>query len=199
MTFPEHLVCSVLIANLGAQQRLGWKVVPYIAMAGVAPDLDAIGKVLYEPWFWKYHHAIGHCLIALAVIATITATCARYIHQLSFWQVWLFAFLAAFVHTLTDSLYFWGIAYFWPWRSFEPSLGILKYLDLVVLTIWLVPAVLLYRYPHRAGRIATMTFVIFVTYIIIRAALPAPTGILGFLTGDWILAPPQQTPVIDWW
>jgi hypothetical protein len=51
MTLPEHLICSVMIAQLGCRQRFGWKAVPVVAVAGISPDVDAVTKLISEPLF----------------------------------------------------------------------------------------------------------------------------------------------------
>jgi hypothetical protein len=65
MTLPEHLICSVMIAQLGCRQRLGWRAVPVVALAGISPDVDALIKLFNELRFWELHHALGHSLISI--------------------------------------------------------------------------------------------------------------------------------------
>src|SRR6266550_4811316 len=53
MTLPEHVICSVMIAQLGCRQRFGWKAVPVVAVAGISPDVDVVTKLISEPLFWE--------------------------------------------------------------------------------------------------------------------------------------------------
>src|SRR5260370_4821335 len=73
MTLPEHIICSVMIAQLGCRQRFGWKTVPVVAVAGISPDLDVVTKLISEPLFWEMHHALGHSLLSIAVLSALIA------------------------------------------------------------------------------------------------------------------------------
>src|SRR5258708_35544021 len=71
MTLPEHVICSVMIAQLGCRQRFGWKAVPVVAVAGISPDVDVVTKLISEPLFWEMHHALGHSLLSITVLSPI--------------------------------------------------------------------------------------------------------------------------------
>ena len=48
MTLPEHAICSVMLAQFGIRQRLGWQGVCVVALAGIAPDADTAAKLVGE-------------------------------------------------------------------------------------------------------------------------------------------------------
>ena len=207
MTLPEHAVCSLMIAELGVRQRLGLRGVLVVVAAGVAPDLDTGAKLFGDEYFWKLHHALGHSVLSVLVIAVASSVIGSTALKLrNFGLLFRWSLLAAAVHCLTDSLYWWGIQPFWPVDSYELCFKLIEYLDLFVLTIWLGGAGWLYRSskstesPSTDPRsVAMLTLSAFAGYVLLRAVLPQPTGVFHLLTGGWMYAAPQGTPVLDWW
>lgn len=200
MTLPEHAICSVMIAQFGVRQKLGTRGVALVTLAGIAPDLDTASKLFGDEYFWKLHHVLGHCILSVLVISAVVAAIGR----MAFGKeatVLLFraCLVATTVHCLTDSVYWWGVEPFWPVNDFELCFSLIEYLDLIVLGIWLAGAMTLLRRPSSGPLIATVTLCSFSAYVLLRAALPAPTGWLHLLTGGWMYAAPQGTPVLDWW
>lgn len=200
MTLPEHAICSLMIAELGVRQRMGWRGVLVVVTAGIAPDLDTASKLFGDVYFWKLHHALGHSLLSVSAIATIAAAAGRIVLKLQpFAILFKWCLLAATVHCLTDSLYWWGVQPFWPFDSHEVCFEVLEYLDLIVLTVWLGGAIWLFRSPGKRPFVAKATLRLFAAYVILRAVLPQPTGMFHLLTGGWMYAAPKGTPVLDWW
>lgn len=206
MTLPEHAICSLMIAELGVRQRLGLRGVLVVVAAGVAPDLDTATKLFGDQYFWKLHHALGHSMLSVLVIAVMSSVIGSAALKLrNFGLLFRWSLLAAVAHCITDSLYWWGIQPFWPLDSYELCFKLIEYLDLFVLTIWLGGAGGLYRTSRSAGnsstgrRVAMLTLSTFAGYVLLRAALPKPTGVFHLLTGGWMYAAPQGTPVLDWW
>jgi membrane-bound metal-dependent hydrolase YbcI (DUF457 family) len=207
MTLPEHAICSLMIAELGVRQRLGLKGVLVVVAAGVAPDLDTAAKLFGDQYFWKLHHALGHSVLSVLVIAVASAVIGSAALKLrNFGLLFRWSLLAAVVHCLTDSLYWWGIQPFWPVTSYELCFKLIEYLDLFVLTIWLGGAGWLYRSSRTEEgvstdrrRVAMLTLSTLAGYVFLRTVLPQPTGVFHLLTGGWMYAAPQGTPVLDWW
>ncbi len=199
MTLPEHLICAVMVSQLGCRQRYGWKAVPVVAVAGVSPDADCITKLIYEPWFWTMHHALGHSLLSLTVLASLIGGLGAKWLRLPTLPIVGWCFAACVAHSLCDMPYFWGVQWFWPFSKVGWAWNAVNYLDLFILGAWLLSAWLLYQQPHKGFLIATTTLVGIATYVGVRAVLPPPTGWLGFIAGGWIYAAPQETPVLDWW
>lgn len=204
MTLPEHAICSLMIAELGVRQQLGVRGVLLIVAAGIAPDLDTAAKLFGDQYFWKLHHALGHSLLSVVAISFVSATVGSVALKLrDFGFLFRWSLLAATSHCLTDSLYWWGIQPFWPIDSYELCFKLIEYLDLFVLAIWLSGAVCLFRFSKKTTannpRVATVTLSTFTGYVLLRTILPQPTGVFHLLTGGWMYAAPQGTPVLDWW
>jgi len=199
MTLPEHLICSVMIAQLGCRQKFGWKSVPVVAVAGISPDVDALIKLFSEPKFWELHHALGHSLISISVLSGLIAGLSKLLVRLPFWPLFGWCLLASFVHDLTDVPYWWGVRFLWPFSEWGPMLKAIEYLDLLVLGMWLVAAVCLYKWPRQGKTIATCSLSLFAAYVLARWLLPQPTGLLHIVTGGWMYLAPESTPIFDWW
>ena len=208
MTLPEHAICSLMIAELGVRQRLGLRGVLVVVAAGVAPDLDTAAKLFGDEYFWKLHHALGHSLLSVLCIAALSSVVGSAALKLQhFALLFRWSLLAAIAHCATDSLYWWGIQPLWPANSYELCFKLIEYLDLFVLTIWLGGAGWLYRSSRPPSgssstdrrRVAILTLSTFAGYVLLRAVLPEPTGVFHLLTGGWMYAAPQGTPVLDWW
>jgi len=171
-----------------------------VVVAGIAPDLDTASKLFGDEHFWKLHHALGHSILSIIVIAVASAAGGSVVLRLrNFARLFGWSLVAATVHCLTDSLYWWGIQPFWPVDSYEVCFQVLEYLDLIVLAIWLGGAIWLYRMPTNGRQVAAITLGLFTVYVVMRTVLPPPTGVFHLLTGGWMYAAPQGTPVLDWW
>ncbi len=198
-----------MIAELGVRQRLELRGVLVVVAAGIAPDLDTAAKLFGDEYFWKLHHALGHSILSVVVIATVSSAVGSVALKLrNFRLLFLWSLLAASVHCLTDALYWWGIQPFWPADSYELCFRLIEYLDLFVLSIWFGGAVCIFRSSKKQPlgdrktnhqRVAAITLGTFTGYVLLRAILPEPTGVLHLLTGGWMYAAPQGTPVLDWW
>lgn len=200
MTLPEHALCSAMLAEFGMRERYGWRGTLAMIVAGIAPDLDTAAKLVGDREFWQLHHALGHGVLPVLLLSLAIAGLARYLGGLKpFGYVLGWCLVAAAAHIFTDSLYWWGVQFFWPFSSWERAFHVLEYLDLFVLGIWLTGGVCLYKYPKRGRRIAGSTLALFATYVALRAMAPQPTGVLKLLMGGWIYAAPERTPVLDWW
>lgn len=211
MTLPEHAICSLMIAELGVRQRLGLRGVLVVVAAGIAPDLDTAAKLFGDQYFWKLHHALGHSILSVFAISVVSATVGSLVLRLrNFGLLFRWSLLASVLHCLTDSLYWWGIQPFWPAHSYELCFKLIEYLDLFVLTIWLGGAAWLFRASKKPAldddntknnrrHVAMVTLAVFASYVMLRAVLPKPTGVFHLLTGGWMYAAPQGTPVLDWW
>jgi membrane-bound metal-dependent hydrolase YbcI (DUF457 family) len=200
MTLPEHAICSFMLAQLGAKQRYGNRGVAVVVVAGISPDLDTASKLVSDAAFWKLHHALGHSLLSISVLAFVIAGIAWWLLRLRpFGPLLGWCWTAAAVHCITDALYWWGVQPLWPFSSDAITWNIIEYLDSFVLLIWLGGAFVCWRRPDRAFRIAIWTLSLFAAYIAIRAVLPKPTGWLQFLTGGWMYEAPPGTPFLEWW
>jgi membrane-bound metal-dependent hydrolase YbcI (DUF457 family) len=152
MTLPEHAACSFLIAHPGCRQRFGNPAVCAVVAAGILPDPDVATKLISEPLFWRLHHVLVHCLIAVILISASTAGMAGVISGLPFRPLMGWCLLSSGVHVLTDIPCFWGVRVFWPFLDGEPSLNAIEYLDLFVFGIWVFGVAGVLRFPTNARR-----------------------------------------------
>ncbi len=200
MTLPEHAICSVMLAQFGVRQRFGWRGVAVVAVAGIAPDGDTAAKLVGDEHFWTLHHALGHNVIALVLLAGGIAGLGRWLCGLRpFGVLFLWCLAAAILHALTDCLYWFAVKPLWPLDGPAVKWEILEYLDLFVLAIWLGGVLCLLKFPHRATVVAATTLGFFAAYVALRAVLPEPTGFWKFLTGGWMYDVPAGTPGFEWW
>src|SRR6516165_5467064 len=144
-----------MIAQLACRQRFGWKAVPVVAVAGIAPDVDAVTKLISDPLYWEMHHALGHSLISITVLSAIIAGVSAPLLKLPFRPMFGWCWLASLVPDLTDVPYWWAVRFLWPFSDRGLMLQALEYLDLLVLGMWLTAAVCLYKRPARGRRIAS--------------------------------------------
>ncbi len=90
------------------------------ALAGMAPDLDVVIRSSSDPLlFLEFHRQFSHSLIFIPFGALI---CALVFYpfakvQLSFKQVYLFAFLGFATHGLLDACTSYGTQLFWPFSN----------------------------------------------------------------------------------
>ncbi len=199
MTLPEHAICSLMIAEIGVRKRFGTAGVAAVTVAGISPDLDTAAKLVSDESFWRLPHALGHSLLSIVILAAVVAAVScRLSRPLPFRPIFGWCLVAAFVHCVTDSLYWWGVKPLWPFRDDEVCFKLLEYLDLIVLSVWLGGAVWLWRDRDRSRKIASGTLGVFSTYVLLRAALPAPEGIWKSITGGWMYDLPSGG-IFDWW
>lgn len=84
-------------------------------VAATAPDLDGLGVIGGEEWYWKTHHIFGHNLI-FALFLAGTLTCFAQ-HR---WRAFLLFLALAHLHFVMDffgSGPLWTIPYLWPTKQ----------------------------------------------------------------------------------
>lgn len=200
MTLPEHAICSVMLAQFGVQQRFGWRGTLVVALAGISPDLDTVAKLFGDEHFWTLHHALGHNVFALVLLAAVISGLGRWVLGLRPWTYLFFwCMIAATAHAVTDCLYWFAVKPLWPLNDWALKWEILEYLDLIVLSIWLSAAICLWKWPQRGRLIATITLTLFSGYVLLRFATAPPTGVWKFITGGWMYDIPEGTPGFGWW
>ena len=202
MTLPEHAICSLMLAQFQVRERYGWKGVAAVVVAGIAPDWDVVTKLFGDKYFWNLHHALGHGLLPMAGIGLFVGWVACRFGQLKPRRMLLiWCLLASLMHGLTDTFYWWGVHFLWPFSDRELSFNWLEYLDLIVLGLWLGSAAMLYFMPQQGRRIATYCLAAFTGYVTLRACLPRPAkgSLFDWIAGGWMYEVPQGTPGFEWW
>lgn len=200
MTLPEHAACSIMIAQFGVRQHYGTRGVLAVLAAGLMPDLDVVSKLFGDQHYWYYHHAVGHCLLSILFLAALCSFVgSRKLGAGGFLFLFGFCLASAAAHVVTDMLYWFAVKPLWPFSNYKVAWSIIEYCDTIVLAIWLVGAICLYKYPNSCRKIAFITLTTFTAYVALRAMLPKPTGIFHLITGGWMYAPPKNSGVLDWW
>ncbi len=109
MHIPTHILSGWCIGNcfpLNKQQRL------FCMIAAAIPDVDGIGFVFGEDWYWKFHHILGHnVFFGLLTAGALAAIGGR--KRLTF-PVYLALFHLHLVMDYFGSGPGWKIHYFWP-------------------------------------------------------------------------------------
>ncbi len=125
MSPATHFLIGWMVANAGKLERRDRAAV---TLAGVAPDFDAFGavpEVLTRgtshplPWFSKYHHILGHNILAAVLVGVICFAVAR-----RRWRTALLALLSFHLHLFCDIIgakgpdgYGWPVPYLLPFSD----------------------------------------------------------------------------------
>ena len=175
--------------------RLAWRRSLWPASARTS----TAAKLVSDESFWRLHHALGHSLLSIVILAAVVAGVAcRFSESLRFRPIFGWCLVAAFIHCVTDSLYWWGVKPLWPLREDEVCFKLLEYLDRIGLVGWLGGPVGRWRDRARSRKIASGTLGGFTVYVLLRAALPAPEGAWKSITGGWMYDLPSGG-IFDWW
>jgi inner membrane protein len=106
---PTHILSGWCLADqvkFTARERL------FCMMAATLADLDGVGRIFGEEWYWRFHHRLGHNVFYAVAMAGILAWFSKH-RAKAFW----FYLMLAHLHLLLDyygSGPLWHIHYFWP-------------------------------------------------------------------------------------
>lgn len=101
----------------------------FVALAGIAPDLDGLGVIVDKitrttNYFFQHHHYLGHSIFAAILFASI----ASFLSKTQKITVWLLSFFVIHLHILCDVIgsrgpdgYQWPVYYLYP---IFPNLGL---------------------------------------------------------------------------
>lgn len=114
MHIQTHILsgwCVASLVQLSPRERV------FCMLAASLPDVDGLGRLVSEEWYWNLHHKLGHCLLAGVIIAAALVTWSS--HRLKMLALALSLF---HLHLLMD--YFgsgpgWPIDYLWPFSNWE--------------------------------------------------------------------------------
>ncbi len=125
MSPATHFLIGWIVANRSKLER---RERAAITLAGVAPDFDAFGaipEVLTRgtshplPWFSKYHHILGHNVLAAFFVGVICFAVAK-----RRWRTALLALLSFHLHLFCDIIgakgpdgYGWPVPYLLPFSD----------------------------------------------------------------------------------
>ena len=113
MHIPTHILSGWVVGNvlpLGARERLLCMVAASVA------DVDGLGRLVKEEWYWEYHHVLGHNLLFTTTVAMVLAAVSSRGKRV----IGFFAYFGlGHLHLLLDYLGSgpgWPICYWWPFR-----------------------------------------------------------------------------------
>lgn len=113
MQVQTHIIagwCGANLFRLTARERLFCMIMSFL------PDLDGIGMIFSVKFYQKYHHLLGHNILAGLVISLFFALLSTRR------TVCFFVYLLLFhIHILLDYLGSgpgWGFVYLWPFSNY---------------------------------------------------------------------------------
>jgi len=152
------------------------------ALAGMAPDLDVLIRSAENPiLFLEFHRQFTHSLVFIPVGAFICALIfyplmtSKWFQnkwpeaQLSFFQIYLFAFLGYATHGLLDACTSYGTQLLWPFSTERFAWNTVSIIDpLFTLPVLVLVLLAAYRKNARYARFAFAYAVIFLSLGIIQ-------------------------------
>jgi len=152
------------------------------ALAGMAPDLDILIRSSENPiLFLEFHRQFTHSLIFIPVGALFCALVFYPVIRskwfqakwptasLSFFQVYLFSFLAYATHGLLDACTSYGTQLFWPFSTARIAWNTVSIIDpLFTLPVLILVLLAAYRKRVRYARFAFAYAVIYLSLGIIQ-------------------------------
>jgi membrane-bound metal-dependent hydrolase YbcI (DUF457 family) len=202
MTLGEHAMIGALCSWLGPYQRWGWRGTLVMTAAACVPDLDS-AVLLFGSFgdFASLHRAMTHGILGLVVLNLLLALFWRWLFGLrEFWRLFLWGMLAAATHVAADMITgfrepehgLFVVRPFWPFWDWGWATELLKFADLIPLLLLAIPCFWIWRRPQHGRYVAPAFLSALVLYCVLRALLPAPTGVWAFITGGYI------DPVYEW-
>lgn len=113
MHAPTHLALSWLVGHPLMERRDR----RLVAWAGLAPDLDALSLLSGPGTFSRFHHVLGHGVVAAVLVTTLFTVFAR--DRLKVAALALVTFHLHLVCDLIGAGRDWPIVYFWPFNNYE--------------------------------------------------------------------------------
>jgi len=137
------------------------------ALSGMAPDLDFLIRSSSDPLlFLEYHRQFTHSLIFIPFGALFCTFFLYFVFkkQLTFKQVYIFAFLGYATHGLLDACTSYGTQLFWPFSNERVSWSIVSIID----PVFTIPILLLiifsvYKKNNHYARIAFAYAILFLS------------------------------------
>lgn len=109
MHIPTHLLSGWCAANgftLTPRERL------LCMVAGTVADLDGLGFFFGEEVYWRYHHVVGHSLLAGVAFSGIAMLIST--HKAKAFAIYLAIFHLHLLMDFFGSGPLWKIHYWWP-------------------------------------------------------------------------------------
>lgn len=99
-----------------------------------APDFDSVSRLIGTKTYVKYHRGITHSMPAIFIWPTIITYVLNIFFSVSFFHLWLWTFIAVFLHVFFDVLNSYGTQAFLPFSSRWVALDIINIFDPFIFT-----------------------------------------------------------------
>ena len=150
MTPAGHLFSGYLAGALAAgdlpDRRDRWYVTAAGVVAGIAPDFDVVLGLVGGYAGAGLHRGVTHSLFGALVLGGLAALLLRRTRRAAFFA----AAGGVLTHIFWDTLNFWGVRAFWPWKEYF-SANLMHEGDWIAVAVVAVGAVLVWRGRRRAA------------------------------------------------
>ncbi|PYZ96916.1 hypothetical protein CR205_14680 [Alteribacter lacisalsi] len=175
MDTGTHVVMGIAIGGLATLDPAvsGSPAMMQAVMAGAiigsqAPDFDTVLKLKNNASYIRHHRGVTHSVPAWFIWPTlITLMLALLIPGLSLITVWLWTFLAVFLHVFVDIFNAYGTKALAPFRQKWMALGIINIFDPFIFSAHIV-AILFWRYGFNPGWTFLAMFGVITVYYVWR-------------------------------
>ncbi|WP_096439677.1 metal-dependent hydrolase [Alteribacter populi] len=171
MDTGTHVVMGIAIGGLATLDPAvsGSPTMTQAVMVGAivgsqAPDLDTVLKIRNNSSYIRHHRGVTHSVPAWFIWPTlITLALAYMTPNVPLINLWLWTFLAVFLHVFVDIFNAYGTKTFAPFKQKWLALGVINIFDPFIFIAHIV-AILLWRYGLHAGWTFLGLFVVLIFY-----------------------------------
>jgi hypothetical protein len=117
MHVQTHILSGWCVGNL--VPRFGARERALCMVAAAMADLDGLGIVVSQEWYWDYHHVLGHNLLYGVVLCAVLAVFSRRGARGLGFVLYLGLYHLHLVMDYYGSGPGWGIAYLWPFSQWQ--------------------------------------------------------------------------------
>lgn len=135
-----HTLAGIGTANAFFRQRGGNRVVLVLAVASLAPDVDALVHLNGDSTSILMRRTFGHSIFTIPLWSLLLATFFRWLYpDLRFLFLYSLAILGMGLHLFLDSVNSFGVVFLWPFNDWRPELAIIFIIDLVFTALLIFP------------------------------------------------------------
>ena len=175
MDTGTHIVMGVAIGGLAhldpavaANPELAQAVMIGAIVGSQAPDFDTILKLKNNAVYIKNHRGVTHSTPFWFIWATIISLFIyAIIPDISFAHLWLWTFLAVFIHVFVDIFNAYGTKAFAPFKKKWIALGIINIFDPFIFTAHVI-GIILWRFGTEPGLTFLLMYAVIASYYLWR-------------------------------
>jgi membrane-bound metal-dependent hydrolase YbcI (DUF457 family) len=193
MYYDHAMVAATVTVGMGAQRRYGWAIVVMAALAGLAPDWDALTQYKSLHDYQIGHRVWGHNLFAATFVGACVGAVGYLIHQSNGGEVsqeqaraarrgyafWIgLGILIAWSHPLFDLLYCgvdrdadWPVGLLWPVVSRRVAVPWIPWSDWGATGILLAGLLLVALVRRQRQLAACVSLLLLGLYVALRGSL----------------------------